>query len=75
MKIANRRSHPVIFGKTFFTALRTLTGDMGGRSIFLENPDRVCLVEADDIYDDMDIDTIDDYRRFKKEEDDAENFE
>ena len=64
VKIGKRRSHPVIFGKAFYTALHTLTGDMGGRSIFIENPGRVCLVEADDIYDDTDIDTIDDYRHF-----------
>ena len=66
VKIGERRSHPVIFGKDFYVALHLMTGDMGGRSIFTENPGRVCLVEADEIYDDTDIDTIDDYRRFKR---------
>jgi len=66
VKIGERRSHPVIFGKAFYAALHLLTGDMGGRSIFMENPGRVCLVEADGIYDDTDIDTPDDYRHVQK---------
>ncbi len=36
-----RPGHPVIFGKTFFTAMQTLEGDRGARSILERYSDRV----------------------------------
>lgn len=64
--IKNRRAHPVIFGRTLYHELHQLRGDRGARDLFLKYPDQVCLVEPEEDYDDMDIDTPEDYLEFKK---------
>lgn len=66
VQVGGKRSHPVIFGKELFRELFTLTGDTGGRNLFKTYKDRVCLVEAEGIYRDMDIDTPEDYENFRK---------
>lgn len=66
IKIGNRRSHPVIFGRKLYHELRQLRGDKGARDLFLKYPDQVCMVEPRGDYKDMDIDTPEDYLEFKK---------
>ncbi len=64
--VYGRRSHPVVIGREFFGAVHGLSGDMGARSLFQEYSDRVLLVEAGDTYDASDIDTPEDYDRFRE---------
>ncbi len=61
-----RRTHPVMVHRTYFEELRGLRGDKGARDLFQRHADRVCLVEPPGAYDDMDIDTPEDYQRFLK---------
>jgi CTP:molybdopterin cytidylyltransferase MocA len=39
---------------------------MGARAFFQKYGDRACLVEPDFFYDDMDIDTKEDYAEFQR---------
>ena len=66
LKVRGKRSHPVIIGRPFFPALHRLTGDQGARDLFVSRKDQVCLVDPGEDYDDMDIDTYEDYLKFKK---------
>ena len=61
LQTSTKRSHPVILGRQFYSALRQLRGDVGARDLFLAYPDQVLLVETGADYDDRDIDTMDDY--------------
>jgi len=61
IKAGDKRSHPVIFGRTLYSELRKLKGDTGARNLFLKYSDQVCLVEPAEYYNDMDIDTPEDY--------------
>ena len=60
-----KRTHPVIIHRRFFKELHFLEGDRGARSLFLNHPDQVCFVEPKEAFDDTDIDTMDDYLKFK----------
>ncbi len=71
IKIRNKRSHPVIIGRGFYTELHQLKGDVGARDLFRQHVDQVCLVEPEEDYDDTDIDTPEDYVEFKKSMDDV----
>ena len=74
IKLIGRRSHPVIIGRQFYDELRPLKGDVGARDLFLKYADEVCLVEPEQDYDDVDIDTIEEYLEFKESLDhDSEN--
>jgi molybdenum cofactor cytidylyltransferase len=66
----NRRAHPVVIGRRFYETLHSLRGDTGARELFVKYPDQVCLVEPEEKYDDVDIDTLEDYLEFKKSLDD-----
>lgn len=66
IKLIGRRSHPVIIGRQFYDELRQLKGDVGARDLFLKYADRVCLVEPEEDYDDVDIDTMEEYLEFKR---------
>ena len=66
LKVRGKRSHPVIIGRSFFPALHRLTGDQGARDLFVSHKDQICLVDPGEDYDDMDIDTYEDYLKFKK---------
>ena len=66
IKIKNRRSHPVIIGRRFYGELHGLKGDLGARDLFTQYPDQVCLVEPEENYDDIDIDTPEYYLKLKK---------
>jgi molybdenum cofactor cytidylyltransferase len=61
--VDGRRTTPVIFPRRFFPALLSLSGDRGGRSILEANPGAVVRVELGNIYDDMDIDTLQDWEK------------
>jgi molybdenum cofactor cytidylyltransferase len=66
IQVKSKRSHPVIFGRPLYNELRKLQGDMGARALFKKYGDRACLVEPDFFYDDMDIDTEEDYVEFQR---------
>ena len=66
VKIKNRRSHPVIFSRKMYPELHRLRGDTGARDLFQRYSDKVILVEPEGFYDDRDIDTPEDYVRFRK---------
>ena len=66
VQVESRRSHPVIFGRPLYNELRKVKGDMGAKALFQRHVDHVCLVEPDFFYDDMDIDTPEDFAEFKK---------
>ena len=66
IKINNRRSLPVIIGRRFYDELHLLRGDVGAKDLFLKYPDKVCLVEPEKDYEDIDIDSQEDYLEFKK---------
>jgi len=66
LSVRGKRSHPVIIGRPFFPALHQLTGDQGARDLFTRHEDQVCLVAPGGDYDDADIDTFEDYLKFKK---------
>ena len=61
-----KRSHPVIIGRPFFSALHELQGDEGAKALFGEHADNVLLVEPVGEYDDSDIDTRDDYLALRR---------
>jgi molybdenum cofactor cytidylyltransferase len=64
--ISGKRSHPVIFNRKWYGELHRLKGDKGARELFVKHPEDVCLFEAGESYNDMDIDTPEDYEEFKK---------
>ena len=66
LKVRGKRSHPVIIGRPFFPALHRLKGDQGARDLFVSHKDQVCLVDPGEDYEDMDIDTYEDYLKFKR---------
>jgi molybdenum cofactor cytidylyltransferase len=66
LKVRGKRSHPVIIGRPFFPTLHRLTGDQGARDLFISHQDQVCLVDPGEDYNDMDIDTYEDYLKFKR---------
>lgn len=59
-----RRTHPVVINRIYYEELRGLQGDKGARDLFEKHADKVCLVEPPEEYDDMDIDTPEDYDRY-----------
>ena len=66
IKIKNRRSHPVIFSRRLYPELHQFRGDVGARDLFQKYADQVCLVEPEQEYNDTDIDSPEDYFRFKR---------
>jgi len=67
VQVQNRRSLPVIFSRACYPDLRRLSGDEGARRLFETYAGRVCLVQPDRSYTDRDIDTPEDYRRYRRE--------
>ena len=47
-RLAERRGHPVLFGKACFPALRALAGDVGARALLAAIGERLALVECSD---------------------------
>ena len=65
IKIGERAAHPVVFRRDLFVELKTLTGDVGARSLLKKYNDRVCLITPGAGYDGRDIDNREDYRNFQ----------
>jgi len=63
VSVKGRRSHPVILGRAWYRALHDLKGDEGARALFDAFKDAVCLVNAPAAYDDLDLDTPEDYQK------------
>ena len=61
--INGRRSHPVIFRRDLYQDLLSLKGDTGARALFTTLEGQVCLVPAGPGYQEMDVDTPEDYGR------------
>jgi molybdenum cofactor cytidylyltransferase len=66
LQVRGRRSHPVVIGRPFFPDLHRLTGDQGARELFIRHGDQLCMVDPGEDYDDRDIDTYEDYLKFRK---------
>ncbi|NND67285.1 MAG: nucleotidyltransferase family protein [Halioglobus sp.] len=58
----NEPGHPVGFGAEFFAALGALTGDVGGRHLLAENPDKLRRVDVTDAAIHRDVDRPRDIR-------------
>lgn len=65
IKVGKHAAHPVVFRRDLFFELKTLTGDVGARSLLKKYSDRVCLVTPGADYDERDIDDRADYRNFQ----------
>ena len=63
IRFSGRRSLPVILGREWYRALYVLKGDVGARGLFDGFKEEVCLVDAPPAYDDVDVDTPEDYRK------------
>ncbi len=58
-------AHPVLFGRSLFLELETLTGDVGAREIIRRHESQAVQIEVEVL---PDIDTEEDYRRFTARE-------
>lgn len=65
IKVGEHAAHPVVFRRDLFFELKTLTGDVGARSLLKKYSDRVCLIAPGADYDERDIDSREDYRNFQ----------
>jgi len=61
--VAGQRANPVLFDRITFPALRTLTGDVGGRAIFSEYPPLYLTWHDEGLL--VDIDTPADWKKFQ----------
>jgi molybdenum cofactor cytidylyltransferase len=64
--VHGRRTTPVVFPSDLFPDLIRQTGDVGGRGVLNQNPERVVQIEMGSYYDDADIDTPEDLTRNRK---------
>ncbi len=65
--IDDRRGNPVLFDRTTFADLQSLTGDVGGRAVFAKHP--IAYVPWHDANLLLDVDTPEDYQRLRGLED------
>ncbi|MBN2059950.1 MAG: nucleotidyltransferase family protein [Deltaproteobacteria bacterium] len=63
--VGRKRSHPVIFNRSFYSEIYGLKGDIGAKRLFEKYSDKVCLVRPEQGYDDTDLDTPDDYFKYR----------
>lgn len=64
-RFGGQRGNPVIFDSAWKTELEQLAGDTGGRTIIEENPDKVHYVEIENKKAGLDIDTWEEYLRYR----------
>lgn len=57
--------HPVLFGRSLFHELKTLSGDVGAREVIRRHEAEVVRIEVEEL---PDIDTEEDFRRFLRDE-------
>ncbi|MGB0372043.1 MAG: nucleotidyltransferase family protein [Opitutales bacterium] len=62
-RVFDKPANPVFFPSKFFEALRTSTGDKGGREIIKNNPQHVTTIEFTEPQIFQDIDTPEDYSK------------
>lgn len=65
MSYKGRGSAPVLFGKEYFSDLKTLPKGKGGSEIIKNCEDKVLLVEAKEEYELWDVDTQEDFEKAK----------
>jgi molybdenum cofactor cytidylyltransferase len=65
---AGQRGNPALFPRAYFSELRELTGDVGGREVIRRHPDVVREVAMPDPAAGQDIDTWEEYQRAYEEE-------
>jgi molybdenum cofactor cytidylyltransferase len=65
--IDDRRGNPVLFDRTTFADLQSLTGDVGGRAVFAKHP--IAYVPWHDANLLLDVDTLEDYQHLRGLED------
>jgi molybdenum cofactor cytidylyltransferase len=58
-------AHPVLFGRSLFSEIEALTGDVGAREVIRRHEDEAVQIEVEVL---PDIDTEEDYRRFTARE-------
>jgi len=58
-----RRGNPVLFDRRLFPQLKRIAGDLGAKSVVMQNESSLVEVEVDDEGVAVDIDTPDDYAR------------
>ncbi len=63
---AGKRGNPVLFEKSIFPELLAITGDEGGRSVIQRHLHDVAMVEMEYPGVHMDIDTWEDYERYRQ---------
>ncbi len=61
-----RRGNPVLFDRSLFPELRKVQGDEGAKGVIERMKERVVKVQVDDIGVLLDIDTEEDYLRFRE---------
>jgi len=61
-----RRGHPVGFGRAYFEALRTLSGDEGARTLLTVHADAVVAVPVEDAGILQDVDTLEDIEALRR---------
>ncbi|MES2916240.1 MAG: nucleotidyltransferase family protein [Pseudomonadota bacterium] len=61
---AGQAGHPTIFPRDLWTALLTVTGDEGGRSVVQANRDRVSILPLPDRMATLDLDTPEDWAAY-----------
>lgn len=66
IKTKKGKSHPVIIGRRFYPDVHQLQGDVGARDLFARFPEDLCLVDPGETYQEMDIDTPEDYAQIKR---------
>ena len=64
-KFRARRGNPVLFDRSLFSELQSLTGDRGAKSVVERHPDLLLEVPVEDEGVVLDIDTREDYDRVK----------
>jgi molybdenum cofactor cytidylyltransferase len=58
-------AHPVLFGRSLFSELEALSGDVGAREVIRRHESEAVQIEVEAL---TDIDTEEDYRRFTARE-------
>lgn len=63
---AGERGSPVILGRSFWPAVMRLSGDVGAKRLLAQHPQSVRLVEVGHLGDHTDLDTPEEYERFRR---------
>jgi molybdenum cofactor cytidylyltransferase len=64
--VKGRRTLPVIFPRALFSELAKVEADRGGREVIARNPSRVVTIEFGATYEDLDVDTAEDFEKARR---------